>query len=94
MTMVIDEIRVGHTWNDVVPQTIVPTPHLAPITINNAVKIEWPSEIGKTYQPKYSFNTKEWFDFGNPVSGTGEALFFLDSPAGDDRKFYRVEETE
>jgi hypothetical protein len=54
-SLAIDEIRVGYTWNDVVPpsttQAVVPQLSIAP-----AVAVNWQSRTNKTYQPQRSYD--------------------------------------
>lgn len=85
----IDEIRVGYTWNDVVPQsttqTVVPALSIAP-----AIAVNWQSKTNKTYQPQRSYDLTNWFDFGSAISGNGQQRSFLDSADQVPKSFYRV----
>lgn len=88
-TVAIDEIRVGYTWNDVVPQsttqTVVPTLSIAP-----AIAVNWQSKTNKSYQPQRSYDMINWTDFGTTISGNGQQRNFLDSADQVPKSFYRV----
>ena len=88
-TVAIDEIRVGYTWGDVVPQsttqTVVPT-----LTIAPAIAVNWQSKTSKTYQPQRSYDLSNWVDFGATISGNGQQRSFLDSADQVPKSFYRV----
>jgi hypothetical protein len=85
----IDEIRLGYTWNDVVPesttQTVVPTLSIAP-----AVAVNWQSKEDKSYQPQRSYDLTNWVNFGSTISGDGQQQSFFDSADQVPRSFYRV----
>jgi hypothetical protein len=84
-----DEIRIGYTWNDVVPQsttqTVVPTLSIAP-----AVAVNWQSKTNKTYQPQRSYDLTNWVNFGSTIAGDGQQKSFLDSADQVPKNFYRV----
>ena len=88
-SVAIDEIRVGYTWNDVVPksttQTVVPTLSIAP-----AIAVNWQSKTNKSYQPQRSYDMINWTDFGATISGNGQQRNFLDSADQVPKSFYRV----
>jgi hypothetical protein len=85
----IDEIRVGYTWNDVVPQSttqaVVPS-----LSIDPAVAVNWQSRTNKTYQPQRSYDLTNWVNFGSTISGDGQQKGFLDSADQVPKSFYRV----
>lgn len=88
-SVAIDEIRIGYTWNDVVPQTntgtVVPTLSIAP-----AIAVNWQSKTNKSYQPQRSYDMINWTDFGATISGNGQQRNFLDSADQVPKSFYRV----
>ena len=89
-TVLIDEIRIGYTWSDVVPPG--PAPALVPdVTINQAVKLRWQSQSGKTYQVQYSYDLLNWFNFGATISGNNQVKEVFDSADADAKKFYRIQ---
>lgn len=89
-TAIIDELRVGYTWADVVPPG--PPAALVPdVTIGSAVKLRWQSQTGKTYQPQYSYDLSSWFNLGLALSGNGQVKEVFDSTDSDAKKFYRVQ---
>jgi hypothetical protein len=88
-SVAIDEVRVGYTWGDVVPQsttqTVVPTLSIAP-----AIAVNWQSKTNKSYQPQRSYDMINWTDFGATISGNGQQRHFLDSADQVPKSFYRV----
>jgi hypothetical protein len=88
-SIAIDEIRIGYTWNDVVPQsttqTVVPQLAIAP-----AVAVNWQSKTNKSYQPQRSYDLTNWVDFGSTIAGDGQQKGFLDSADQVPKSFYRV----
>lgn len=88
-TVILDEIRIGYTWGDVVPPN--PVPALVPdVLIAQAAKIRWQSQTGKTYQIQYSYDLITWFNFGTAVSGNNQIKEVFDSADSDAKKFYRI----
>jgi hypothetical protein len=88
-TAIVDELKVGYTWNDVVPQSpqsLVPT-----VTINNAVNLQWQTQTGHTYQPQYSFDLSTWFNLGSAITGDGTIKSLFDSSTSQAKKFYQVQ---
>ena len=89
-TMSIDELRVGYTWSDVVlpgpPIDTVPD-----LTIRQAVRLQWQSQIGKVYQVQSSYDLAIWNNFGTPISGDGNIKKVFDASDDDSKKFYRVQ---
>jgi hypothetical protein len=89
-TVIIDEIKVGYTWRDIVNpvenQEIVPD-----LSIENAIKLRWYSRSGKTYQVQYSFDLTKWFNLGSPIAGDNRFREVFDSTASDAKKLYRVQ---
>ena len=88
-TAIIDELRVGYTWNDVVPQspvTLVPT-----LNITNAVNIQWQTQSGHTYQPQYSYDLNNWFNLGSSITGDGTIKSLFDPINSQAQKFYQVQ---
>lgn len=87
-TVLIDEIRVGYTYNDVLPAA--PPPEEVPsVQIEPAMRIRWVSEANKSYQPQKSYDLTGWSNFGSARSGNGAPLEFFDS-VDDSKAFYRV----
>jgi len=87
-TVSIDEIRVGYTYNDVLPAA--PPPEEVPsVQIEPAMRIRWASEASKSYQPQKSYDLTSWSNFGSARSGNGAPLEFFDS-VDDSKAFYRV----
>lgn len=83
-----DELRIGYTWKDVVPQV---RNSLAPnVVVSPAVQVAWHSLPDKTYQVQASYDRSSWFDVGDPIQGTGGRLFIFDPSDPDAEKFYRV----
>jgi hypothetical protein len=58
-----------------------------------AVRLRWPSESGKTYQPIYSYdpNGNTWSNLGSSLAGTGQLMAIFDSTESGPKKFYRVQ---
>jgi hypothetical protein len=88
--MAIDEIRLGYTWNDVVPQGPA-TPLVPDLQITNAVKLKWQSVAGKTYQVQASYDLSAWSNFGSSIQGDGAIKSVFDSADSDAKRFYRVQ---
>ena len=87
-TVSIDEIRVGYTYNDVLPPA-APPEEVPSVQIEPAMRIRWISEANKTYQPQKSYDLTSWSNFGSARSGNGAPLEFFDS-VDDSKAFYRV----
>jgi hypothetical protein len=88
-TAIIDELRVGYTWNDVVPQS--PQSLVPAVTINNAVNLQWQTQTGHTYQPQYSFDLSTWFNLGSSVTGDGTIKSVFDTSTAQAKKFYQIQ---
>lgn len=89
-TIIVDELRVGYTWTDVVPPA--PAPPLVPnVTITPAVKLRWQTQTTKTYQPQYSYDLTNWFNLGPSLSGDGQFKELFDSTDSEAKKFYRIQ---
>lgn len=89
-TVLVDEIRIGYTWTDVVPPG--PAPALVPdVTIAQAVKLRWQTQTGRTYQIQYSYDLTSWFNFGSTISGNNQIKEVFDSADVDAKKFYRIQ---
>ena len=89
-TIAVDEFRIGYTWNDVVPQGPAP-PTVPELQITRAVKLSWPSDSTKAYQPQTSYDLSNWFNLGSSINGTGSSISIFDSTDMDAEKFYRVQ---
>lgn len=88
-TVLIDEIRLGYTWSDVVPAaTIALVPS---VTIERAQKLRWQTQTGKTYQVQYSYDLATWFNLGSTISGNNQIKEVFDSTDADAKKFYRIQ---
>ena len=88
-TVILDEIRVGYTWSDVVPAAtlaLVPS-----VTIEQAQKLRWQTQTGKTYQVQYSYDLAMWFNLGSTISGNNQIKEVFDSTNADAKKFYRIQ---
>lgn len=88
-TAIIDELKVGYSWNDVVPQSpqsLVPT-----VTINPAANLQWQTQTGHTYQPQYSYDLSTWFNLGSSITGDGTIKSIFDSNTSQAKKFYQVQ---
>ena len=88
-TVLIDEIRIGYTWADVVLPA--PAPSLIPdLAVAPAVKLRWQTQTGKSYQVQYSYDMSNWFNFGAAIAGNNQIKEVFDS-ASDGKKYYRVQ---
>lgn len=88
-TVIIDEIKIGYTWKDIV----LPAEDalaVSNLSIENAVKLKWQTITGKTYQPQYSYDLVNWFNLGQPISGNNQLKEFFDSTTPDSKRLYRV----
>jgi uncharacterized protein YjbI with pentapeptide repeats len=65
------------------------------VTIETATKVQFNSEPGKTYQvyATTNVNKTEWAALGAPQSGSGEEITFFHTTTGDQKVFFKVEET-
>lgn len=89
-TVIVDELRVGYTWSDVVPPG--PSPQLVPdLQMTEAIKLSWQSQTGKSYQVQISYDLATWANTGTPIVGNGTLKTFFDSTLPDAKKFYRVQ---
>lgn len=89
-TILVDDLRVGYTWADVVPPG--PPPALVPdVQIAQAARLQWQTQTGKTYQVQVSYELSTWSNIGDPISGNGTLKTFFDSTDQDAKKFYRVQ---
>ncbi|NBC66716.1 MAG: hypothetical protein GVY07_13800 [Bacteroidetes bacterium] len=89
-TVLIDEIKIGYTWNDVVLQA--PDSELVPdVSIEQAIVLRWQSQTDKSYQVQYSYDMDTWFDLGSVVSGNNQIKELFDAIDQDAKKFYRIE---
>ena len=88
--VILDELRMGYTWRDVVPQG--PPPETVPtLQISRAVKLSWQSDLTTFYQPQISYDMSNWFDLGSTITGTGNTISIFDSTDLDAKKSYRVQ---
>lgn len=64
--------------------------------VHRAVEICWPSRVNKTYQVVWASVAAPgvWTNLGAPIRGTGSELCVFDSTKGQDRKFYRILESD
>lgn len=88
-SIALDELRVGYTWSDVVPESL-PQPSAAPIHIAPAVRIVWQTEASKSYQPQRSYDLTNWHSFGPTILGDGMQKDFFDAANQVPSSFYRV----
>jgi hypothetical protein len=89
-TVILDEIRIGYTWNDAVPPG--PAPVLLPdVHISKAVKLAWQTQTGKNYTIQYSYDLTTWFNLGSSISGDNQFKEVFDSTNDDEKKFYRIQ---
>lgn len=68
-SILIDEIRVGYRWSDVVPATapvVVPS-----LEVGSALSLSWFVEAGKSYQLQSSTNLGTWTNIGFQFTGSG-----------------------
>jgi hypothetical protein len=87
--VVIDELRIGYTWSDVVlPGPALPT--VPNIEITQAARLQWQTQVGKIYQVQVSYNLSSWANSGSAITGNGSLATFFDSTEPDAKKFYRV----
>ncbi len=89
-TAAFDELRVGYTWNDVVPQG-PPLPLVPNLQITRAVKLSWQSDATKSYQPQRSYDFSNWFNYGSAISGNGNVISIFDSTDVTAETLYRVQ---
>jgi hypothetical protein len=61
----------------------------APVAINQAVWLEWGSDLGTDYQIQNSLDLVAWTNIGQPVNGTGGVMTYCEKIT-QPRKFYRV----
>ncbi len=61
------------------------------IEIQKAIKVEWMSAEGVTYQVYRSDDAVTWQAVGNPITGDGTALSIYDDVDGAWKKFYKIE---
>lgn len=84
-TVLLDEIRVGYSLNDV----LVAQPAFA-LGGAPAARLRWPTQSGKNYQPQFSYDLAKWYNLGSSVSGTGQTVEVLDEGTPDAPRSYRV----
>jgi hypothetical protein len=89
-SVILDQLRLGYTWQDVVEQRPVPAT-IPTLSINTAVDLRWQTEVGKSYQPQYSFDLNTWINLGPIISGNGQIKQVYDSTGGVPGKFFRVQ---
>jgi len=66
--------------------------HIIPrIEVRKAVKIQWLSAAGVTYQVYRSDDAITWQPLGEPIVGDGASMFILDDAEEVWKKFYKVE---
>jgi hypothetical protein len=61
------------------------------IEIRKAVKVQWMSTDGVTYQVYRSDDAINWQPVGDPVPGNGAAISVFDEIEGTWKKFYKIE---
>lgn len=61
------------------------------VTIEPAVKISYPTIVGRTYQPQHSLDLIIWNNAGDSRQGTGMIEAFYSEKTGE-KKFFRVQE--
>ncbi len=89
-TAILDELRIGYTWNDVVPQG--PPPPLVPdLQITRAFKLSWQTDPAKIYQVQTSYDLTNWLPFGPVIVGDGNLASVFDGADLDAEKTYRVQ---
>lgn len=99
----LDEFRMGITFADIAPPTVLPTPATptpGPLT-NGGFRLSWPTVADYHYQTEYSPDLASWFALGVPVLSSGTNFVWTDdgtltgSPPGTaTKRFYRVRTTE
>src|SRR5262245_39373980 len=65
------------------------------VTIETATKVQFNSQPGKTYQVYATTNLDKtgWAALGSPQSGSGGEITFFHTTTGDQKVFFKVEET-
>jgi hypothetical protein len=61
------------------------------IAIRKAIKVEWPSAVGVTYQVYGSDDAINWQPLGAPLLGNGTSMFIFDDVEEAWKKFYKIE---
>lgn len=93
-SVLLDEIRVGFRWEDVV----IPKPilgYIAPAETLPALRFRWSGKQGNTYQMQSSANLSQWQDFagnymGGDFAGGDKLLELFDAVTVGSPRFYRL----
>ncbi len=87
---VIDEIRVGDAYGDVVGASVAaPTPTIPTTLALSAVEgtqVSWSASSANSYQPQRSLNNSTWTNWGGLLIGSATTSLYDASPV----PFYRV----
>lgn len=97
----IQAMGAGNNWkwvtliDDVSVPTAVQSAPGTPIAANHtpAVRVNWKTLAGASYQVRRSTDLSNWTNFGNAVNGDGKAWSVIDT-ASSPRSFYQVTETK
>jgi hypothetical protein len=84
-----DEIRIGTTWDDVVPPA---TTSYAFVTVTNVAEVSFPSVGNFRYRLEVSTNivSAEWTDAGFQITGNRDVLMAYDPAGSFNGKAYRL----
>ncbi|MDB6113035.1 MAG: hypothetical protein JWR69_4785, partial [Pedosphaera sp.] len=85
----IDELRVGDLYADVVGYGSVSAPTIATtvgISVTQGEKVSWTAQSGNTYQPQYSLDNSTWTNFGGFFNGNAVASVYVTAA----EPYYRV----
>lgn len=66
-----------------------PVEEVPTVSISQAIKLQWMSQLTKTYQVQFSDDLEIWDNVGSVIQGTGQEVEFFDSTSSP-KKFYRV----
>jgi hypothetical protein len=92
-SMDFDEVRIGGSWSEVVPTTVVPAPELSVQRSGNQIQIAWPaSATGFTLQSSTSL-TGTWGPANLTETTQGDQRVATDTTTGD-TKFYRLQQQQ
>jgi fibronectin type 3 domain-containing protein len=88
---VIDEIRVGDVYGDVVGYGTVAAPTVSTtvaISVAQGEQVSWSAFATNSYQPQKSFDNASWTSVGGLLAGNAVTSVYETSPA----PYYRVQE--
>jgi hypothetical protein len=86
---VIDELRIGDVYGDVVGYATVSAPTIptsVAISVAQGEQVSWSASSGNNYQPQRSFDNSTWTNFGGFFVGNATTSVYQTSPV----PYYRV----